>query len=124
MIYRDSVTVTTASDGTATAYSGRTFNGRIVAIRYIKTDFANGVDFTITTETTMQTVWTQSDVNASVMKYPATTMHLTTGADATHNGTHVVVTPIAICNERIKIDIAQGGDTKTGTFDLIVDSTV
>lgn len=121
VISPDVVTVTTASDGTATAYSGRTFRGRIVAIRYSKTDFANGVDFTITTEGSGQTIWTQSDVNASVTKYPGTTMHTTAGADATHNGTHVIVTPVAVINERIKIQVAQGGDTKTGTFQLVVD---
>lgn len=117
----DTIAVTTASDGTATAYSGRTFNGKLVAIDYAKTDFANGVDFTITSEETGQTLWTQSDVNASATKYPLTQACSTAGVAATLNGTQALLVPIAIVNERIKVQIAQGGDTKTGAFSFVVD---
>lgn len=117
----DTIAVTTASDGTATAYSGRTFNGKLVAIDYAKTDFANGVDFTITSEETGQTLWTQSDVNASATKYPLTQACSTAGVAATLDGTRALLVPIAIVNERIKVQIAQGGDTKIGAFSFVVD---
>ncbi len=113
--------VTVSSGGTATVYSGRTFNGNLRAIVYTKTDFADGVDFTITSETTGQTLWTQSDVNAAAIKYPLTQACSTAGVAATLNGTQALLVPVALVNERIKIVIAQGGDTKTGAFTFIVD---
>ena len=39
--------------------------GLLSQIRYVKTDFANGVDFAITVEGTGEGLWTQSDVNAA-----------------------------------------------------------
>ena len=123
MIAIDAVTVTTAADGTATAYSSRAFAGRVTAIRYVKTDYANGVDFTITTENTAQTVWTEVNVNASATKYPLTQACSTAGVAATLDGTRAMLVPVAVCNERIKIAIAQGGATKVGVFHLVVDTT-
>ena len=41
-----------------------------VVIQYVKTDYTDGVDFTITTETTGQTLWTESNVNAAAVKAP------------------------------------------------------
>jgi hypothetical protein len=117
----DTIAVTTASDGSATAYSGRTFNGRLVAIQYTKTDFTDGVDFTITSEESGQTLWTQSDVNASVMKYPLTQACSTAGVAATLDGTRALLVPIAITNERIKVQIAQGGNAKQGSFSFAVE---
>ena len=117
----DVIGVETASDGTATGYSGRTFNGKLVAIQYIKEDYANGVDFTITSEETGQTIWTQSDVNASATKYPLTQACSTAGVAATLDGTRALLVPIALTNERIKVEIAQGGDTKVGAFGFIVE---
>jgi hypothetical protein len=117
----DTIEVTTDASGDATAYSGRTFNGKLVAIDYAKDDFANGVDFTITSEETGQTLWTQSDVNAGATKYPLTQACSTAGVAATLDGTRALLVPIALCNERIKAVIAQGGDTKTGAFSFVVD---
>lgn len=121
MISSDTITVTTASDGSATAYSGKTYNGRLVGIRYAKTDYANGVDFTITSETTGQTLWTQNDVNASATVYPQTAAHSTAGVALTFNGTQAVTTPVALFNERIKVVLASGGATKTGDFTFMVE---
>lgn len=117
----DTITVTTASDGSATAYSGKVYNGTLLAIRYAKTDFANGVDFTITSETTGQTLWTQNDVNASSVVYPRTASHTTAGVATTYDGTRGVLVPVALVNERIKVQIASGGDTKTGAFTFAVE---
>ncbi len=63
---RHVVEVTTIADGSATAYSD-TITGKISQIRYVKADFASGVDFTITSEATGETIWTQLDVNASLL---------------------------------------------------------
>lgn len=119
-VQRHVVTVTTASDGTATAYTP-TVTGMISHIAYVKTDFANGVDFTITAEATGETIWTQTDVNASVVTAPRQASHSTAGAAALYaGGGSAVLVPIYVANDRVKIVIAQGGATKTGTFHVVM----
>ena len=115
------VKVTTAADGSATAYFER-ITGLIHEISYVKTDFAAGVDFTITTETGGKTVWTESNVNASATRMPRQPAHSTAGVAATYDGTVPVLDKIGVVAERIKVVIAQGGDTKTGTFYLLVET--
>lgn len=105
-----SVTATTAADGSATAYTAA-IRGKIIAVAYAKTDFTDGVDFTITTETTGQNVWVDTNVNASETVFPKMLNDDTAGADLTAIHDHV-----RVFNERVKIVIASGGDTKTGTF--------
>lgn len=117
----ESIVVTTIANGTATAYSANTYNGNIQSIAYVKTDFADGVGFTITTENTGQTVWAQSNVNASATKAPRQTIHDTAGGIIQHGGAAPLLTDhIQLVDERLKIVIAQGGDAKTGTFQFVV----
>ena len=118
---RVAVTVATAADGSATAYSG-VLSGKLSQIRYVKTDFANGVDFTITAEATGETLWEQLDVNASVTVAPRQATHSTAGVAALYAAGGAAVNDIiALANDRIKIIIASGGDTKTGTFHIILE---
>lgn len=117
---RVAVTVTTAADGSATAYSD-TVTGQISTIRYVKTDFAAGVDFTITSEATGETIWTEADVNASATRAPRQATHSTTGVAALYAATFAVNDKIVIANDRVKIVIANGGDAKVGTFYVIVE---
>lgn len=114
------VSVTTASDGTATVYSPY-LSGLIHEIHYIKTDFADGVDFTITAEATGETIWTQSDVNAAAVKAPRQATHSTVGVAALYaSGGTAVNDRIALGRDRVKIAIAQGGNAKTGAFHIVV----
>lgn len=118
---RFSVSVTTAADGTATAYSPY-LSGYIHSIQYVKTDFADGVDFTITAEATGQTLWTQSDVNAAVTKLPREGTTSTAGVAALYAAGGVAVNDrVAVSRDRVKIVIAQGGNAKSGAFNIIVD---
>lgn len=115
------VSVTTAADGSATAYSPY-LSGYIHEMHYIKTDFADGVDFTITAEATGETIWTQSDVNSAAVKAPRQATHSTAGVAALYaSGGTAVADRIVLGRDRIKIVIASGGDTKTGTFHIVVD---
>ena len=117
----ESITVTTVANGSATAYSANTYNGNIQSIAYVKTDFADGVDFTITTENTSQAVWTGTNVNSSATKAPRQTVHDTAGDTLQHgNAAPLLTDHIQLVDERLKIVIAQGGNVKTGTFQLIV----
>lgn len=112
---RHSVTVTTASDGTATAYSPY-LTGRVHAVGYAKTDFADGVDFTITADVSGQSLWTDTNINASETVRPVLAASIGgTGAAST-----LTEVPVVLVNERVKIVIAAGGDTKTGTFSIVV----
>ena len=118
---RYKVTVTTASDGTATAYTPR-LSGKIMQIEYVKTDYANGVDFTITGEATDIGLWTESDVNASAVRAPRQPTHSQAGAAALYaSGGVDVLAPIALANDRVKIVLAQGGSAKVGVFHVVVE---
>lgn len=118
---RMKVKVTTAADGTATAYTPR-FSGKICAVHYVKTDFANGVDFTITSEATGQGIWTDTNVDASEIVQPRAPTHDQAGAPLLYaTGAPAVSDRIALGNDRVKIVIAQGGNAKVGTFHIIVE---
>lgn len=122
---RHIVTVTTAADGSATAYSPRGVNGKVHQIEYVKhgvTPFADGVDFTITGEATGVNLWTESNVNASAVRAPRQPLHSQAGVAALYAaGGTAVQEPVALANDRVKIVIASGGDTKIGTFHILVD---
>ena len=118
---RHVVSVTTAADGSATAYSPY-LSGYIHEIHYIKTDFADGVDFTITAEATGETIWTQSDVNAAAVKAPRQPTHSNVGVAALFaSGGTAVNDRIALGRDRVKLVIAQGGNAKSGAFHIVVD---
>jgi hypothetical protein len=114
---RHTVVVTTIVGGTATAYTDMIPHGKIKTIRYVKTDFTNGVDFTITLAETGETVWTDTNVDATETVAPRQpTRHPLCYIAAGEP----VEDDIYIANDRIKIVIAQGGDLKVGTFHFLI----
>jgi hypothetical protein len=118
---RHVVTVTTAADGSATAYSPN-ITGKISQIRYVKTDFDNGSTITLSAEATGETIWTEASVNASATRAPRQATHSTAGAAALYaSGGVAVNAPIIMANDRVKIVIASGGNAKTGTFHILVE---
>lgn len=117
---RQTVTITTNGSGTGTGYTD-VVNGRILHIRYVKTDYANGSTFTVTGDTTGASIWTESSVNASAERLPKQATHSTAGAAALYAAAGTAVLDyIPIANERIKIVVTNGGDTKVGTFYITV----
>lgn len=116
-VQRHIVDITTATDGSATAYSP-TVTGRIGAIVYTKdatTPLASTADVTITAEQTGEGVWAESNVNASKTVRPLAAAATPLGAAST-----LSELPIWVADDRVKIVIAQGGNTKTGRFQVIV----
>lgn len=114
---RVTVAVTTASDGSATAFSSGSITGLLSQVRYVKTDFADGSTFTITAEATGETLWAESAVNASATRAPRQATHSTAGVASLYAvGGAAVTDKIALANDRVKIVIASGGNVKTGTF--------
>lgn len=114
------IPVTTDASGNATVYSPF-LSGYIHEIHYLKTDFADGVDFTITAEATGETIWTQSDVNAAAVKAPRQATHSTVGVAALYASGGVAVNDrIALGRDRVKIVIGSGGNAKSGAFHVVV----
>ena len=120
MLVLHSITVTTAVGGAQTAYTPP-LNGKLISIRYAKTDYANGVDFTITAEDTAENLWVDTNINASETVRPRIALQNNVGVDITYDGTRKVYEPYNLVDERIKIVIAQGGDAKSGTFHALID---
>ena len=114
------VPVTTIADGSATAYSPY-LSGHLESIQYVKTDFANGVDFTITADVTGETLWAESNVDVAAVRRPRAATHTTAGVAALYAaGGTAVNDKIALGRDRAKIVIASGGATKTGSFVITV----
>ena len=118
-IERKSVTLVTDASGDATGYVS-VANGRVLAIHYVKTDFADGVDFTITCEATGEGLWTESNVNAAKSVYPRVPVTDQVGGGVTYDGTNEIYEPVAMASDRVEIVIASGGNTKTGEFIVII----
>lgn len=115
------VNVTTASDGSYTGYTPY-LSGKICAIHYIKTNFTDGVDFTITAEATGETIWTESNVNAAKVCMPRGATHSNVGVAALYaSGGTAVNDLIRVSRDRVKIVIASGGNATTGAFHVVVE---
>lgn len=115
---RHTVAVTTATGGTVTAYTPPV-TGRVAMIRYVKdgtNPLASTSDFTITTDQTGQNLWVDSNINATENVYPVIAANL----GGTGGASTLTEAPVYAAAERIKIVIAQGGNTKVGTFVVVV----
>lgn len=120
-VRRFKVPVTTNGSGAATVYSP-VLSGKLISIRYVKTDYADTVDFVITAEATGETLWSEENVTASATRHPRAATHSTAGAASLYaSGGTAVNDKIALGSDRVKIVLANGGDTKTGTFHITVD---
>lgn len=120
-VQRVEVDVTTDASGNATVYS-EYVTGRLSAIEYVKTDFAAGVDFTITSENSGESLWTQNDVNASTVVRPRAPTHSQAGVASLYaSGGTAVQDKIALANDRVKIVIASGGNAASGTFYIVLE---
>jgi hypothetical protein len=120
-IRRYVVPVTVDASGDATVYSPY-LSGELCSISYVKVDFANGVDFTITVDGTGQGLWTESNVDAAATRFPRAATHSTAGVASLYAaGGTAVNGRIAIARDRVKIVVAAGGVSKTGTFHIVVD---
>ncbi|MDE2426787.1 MAG: hypothetical protein KGO96_12870 [Elusimicrobia bacterium] len=115
------VPITTAADGTGSGFTDVT-NGRVLGVVYVPdgtTPFANNVVVTITTEVSLQAVMTKTVAagNTAFSAYPKVQNNAVADASAIAGAFDFI--PLA-GNERVKIAIASGGDTKSGSFMVIV----
>lgn len=118
---RHTVSVTTATGGGAEAHTP-VVTGRVANIVYTadgSTPFDATADFTITAEETGIGLWTESNVTASKTVAPMQGANDQAGATLNTAG-DVQSAPIYVANERVKIVIAQGGNTRSGSFDVVI----
>ena len=119
MLFEASTTITTDGSGDATVYLGSKLTGRVHAIKYEPGDIATGGDLTITGETTEVPILVKTDAGTSdVWYYPKVIPNKNTDGSAFTD----VAADIHVLKERIKVVVAQGGDTKTGTITVYVDT--
>jgi len=120
---RHTVTVTTDASGAGTGYTP-VVTGRIINVIYTKPasgGYDDGVDFAVTLEETGQTVWDEDNVNASKTVAPRQPTHATDGTASLYaSGGEPVEDYILAASERVKIAVANGGSTKTGTFTVVI----
>lgn len=117
---KHSVSITTASDGTATAYTSEPVTGRVLQMRYVPnaTTPLLGATATITAEDTAVPILTQTGLAASaIQRAPLQETHGPTGAVALYaSGGASVYGSVIVAMERIKVAITSGGATKSGTI--------
>ncbi len=118
MIGRYSATITTTPDGAATVYVGHEFRGKVVAIKYAPGSLATGAGLVITGETYGVPILTKASAGtADVWYYPrAPANQVADGAAITNSQEHVW-----LYDERIKVVVAAGGDTKAGAITVYID---
>jgi hypothetical protein len=122
-VQRQIVALSTAADGSATAWS-ESVTGVVSQIRYVKPasgGFDDGSTITITAESTGETIWAESNVNASTTRAPRQATHSTAGVASTFDGTRAALDKIAVAQDRFKIVIAAGGNNKNATFHIVLE---
>lgn len=114
------IEITTAADGSATAYSASaSIAGKVVGIKYEFGDLANTADFTITGETSTSPIMTIANVAAADTFWtPRILPNKNSDGAAYTDG--VGPAPL-LFGERIKVVTAQGGNAKTGTMTFYVE---
>lgn len=111
---RHTLVIETDASGDATAYTPN-ITGRIHSVSYVKDDYDDAVDFTITLEKTGQSVWADTNITASETVYPVAPANVGTGAASS-----LTEVPIVACNDRLKFVLGSGGNETSGTFEVIV----
>lgn len=119
-VERHEVTITTDASGDGIGYTPDVC-GRIISIQYVKTDYADGVDFTITGAKTGIGILAVENANASAVWFPRSQIHDSAdGSGLTWDGTYKLVDAVGVVDEQVKIVVAAGGDTKSGKFYVTV----
>jgi|TARA_Y100000310_G_scaffold345430_1_gene464866 hypothetical protein len=111
------VDLVTATGGGATGYTP-VASGKIDSVEYVKdgtTPMASTSDLTITKESTGEAIGTMTNANADTLISPRKATVDTAGAAAVFaTGGAPVLDQVSLANDRVKIVVAQGGNTKNG----------
>ena len=114
-------TITTNASGAAEVYLGSRLRGYLVALIYKPGTLETGTDLTITAETTGLPILTKVNLGTgNSFLYPRA---LPTNANSATGPLGTVPSErIPLWNERIKVVVAGGGNTLTGTIQAIYET--
>jgi len=119
MLHKTSVDITTDSSGDATVYLGSAIRGHLVALKYAPGTIATGGDLTITGETSGTPILTVTNAGTSnAFWYPRAPANKVADNSAITDSAEL----IPIVRERIKVVVAQGGATKSGSIEAIYET--
>lgn len=120
-VERHAVDIVTATGGGATQYTPGALTGQIASLQYVPgatgVAFASTVDFTVTVESTGEVVWQEENVTAAKTVRPRRRSATASGATASDAP---YTEGLYVANDRLKIVVAQGGNTKRGRFNVLV----
>ena len=121
MLEKMKASIVTDASGNATVYLppdvNNKPNGLLMAIKYTPGDIDTGADLTITGEDSGTPILTVTNAGTSnVFYYPRALLNDVADAAQGSGGTEI----IPICKERIKVVVANGRDTKTGSIEAIL----
>ena len=123
-VKRFTAAATTDASGDAEVYTSADVRGRIHSVQYVPdgvAPFAATADVAVTGEDTALALLSQTDVSAAFTLFPRAPTHDTSGAASLYAaGGESVEDHLVVSQERVKIVVAQGGDTKSGTFYVTV----
>lgn len=119
---RHAVTVITDATGAGAGYTP-VVTGQVLQIVYVKPSaggYEDGSTMTVTGEESGTPIWAETAVNATATRLPRTPVQNNAGVALTYDGTRTVCEPVVVVKERVKIALANGGDSKVGTFYVVV----
>ena len=124
---RHTLSITVDASGDATVFTP-VLNGKLNAIIYNKTDWVDpaspvvGPTFLITTETTGQTLWSESGITSSKDVAPRQPTHDSAGAASLYAGAgEAVEDKYAVVEERIKVVISAAGNATSGEIIILME---
>ena len=121
MFSSSKIEIVTNSSGAATVHLthglSRKLNGFLVCIKYTPGTIDTGADLTITGEESGIPILTKANAGTSVVfYYPRALINAVADGAAATNASEF----IPIKDERIQVVVANGGDTKTGSIEVIL----
>lgn len=127
MLHKLTATITTDTGGAATVYLGSRLRGYLVALFYRPGTLVTGADLTITAEQDVTSPPTGTPIlqksnlgTADSFLYPRA---LPTNANSATGPLGSIPTErIPLFLERIKVVVAQGGNTLTGSIEAIIET--
>jgi len=124
-VTRHRIVATTDASGNFTGFTQGAVNGKVEQVSYIPdgaTPLDTNSDLDITGEVTGLVVANHDNIGtAAFTRAYRQATHNADGSAALYAAAGTPVNDkVAIAGERLKLVIAQGGNTKSGTFDIIV----
>jgi hypothetical protein len=121
MLHKTDTAIVTDAGGNATVYLGSVLRGYLVSLIYRPGTILTGADLTVTAEISGAPILTKANLGTdNSYLYPRA---LPTNANSLTGPLGTVPSErIPLVKERIKVVVAQGGDTKTGSIEAVYET--